>query len=331
MAFSVALPNFSKGEIAPALYGRIDTNQYGAALKKARNFIVQKYGGVTFRPGTRLVQKVDNSDQATRLIPFQVSIDQAYALVFQQGKMRPAALGGFVLEANTKITGATKAVQCALTVPFHGYAVGDRVHLMGIVGMVELNGRFAQVVSVPDGNTITIDVDSRTFGTFVSSDGALNAAPPPAPPPAPVIPAPQPEPDPPVVGGGGGNYCVAAHTWVKTPGGEVQARDLKAGDMVRTQHEETMRWGNFRVDAIEFVEEDVLVATIDDIGRGVRGVRLTATPDHRVHTGKRWNTMRELGGVSAGRTMVAKITVDEAHTYISNGLLSHNIKQQEAL
>lgn len=205
MAYEVPLPNFSKGEIAPSLYGRIDTNQYSAGLKKCFNFIVQRYGGVTFRSGTRIVGKVDDPTKPVRLIPFQFSIDQAYALLFQQGSMRPMANGGFVLEQNTKIVGATKAAQCVLNVVYHGLSVGDRVYLDGIAGMVELNGRFAKVVAVPDADHVTIDVDSTGFGTFVSSTGTANVAPPPAPPAPPVVPPVVPDPAPPATGGGGGN------------------------------------------------------------------------------------------------------------------------------
>lgn len=200
----VALPNFSKGEIAPDLYGRIDTPQYAAGLKRARNWIVQKYGGVTFRSGTRLVGKVDDPTKPVRLFPFQFSIDQSYVLTMQQGIMRPVALGGFVVEQNTKITGITKAANALLTVPFHGYAIGDRIFFSGIEGMTELNGQFAKVVTVPNADSFTIDIDTTGYSTFVSSDGTLNVGPPPAPPAPPVVPPVVPPPEPPGVGGGGG-------------------------------------------------------------------------------------------------------------------------------
>lgn len=200
----IALPNFSKGEIAPDLYGRIDTPQYAAGLKLARNWIVQKYGGVTFRSGTRLVGKVDDPTKPVRLVSFQFSISQSYVLVMQQGIMRPAALGGFVIEQNTKITAITKAANALLTVPFHGYAVGDRVFFSGIEGMTEMNGQFGTVVTVPNADQVTVDIDSTGYSTFTSSDGTLNAAPPPAPPAPPVVPPVVPPPEPPGVGGGGG-------------------------------------------------------------------------------------------------------------------------------
>lgn len=200
----LALPNFSKGEIAPDLYGRIDTSQYSASLKLARNFVIQKYGGVTFRPGTRLVGKVDDPDVATRLIPFQFSIDQSYVMVMGQGQMRPAALGGFVIEQNTKIIAVTKGVTTLIQSPYHGYSPGDRVFFFGVSGMAELNNRFGKVLTVPSSDMFTVDIDSTGFADFNSSDGVVNAAPPAPPPVPPVVPPPYVPPDPPGVGGGGG-------------------------------------------------------------------------------------------------------------------------------
>lgn len=198
------LPNFSKGEIAPDLYGRIDTGQYSSALKTARNWIVQKYGGISFRPGTRVVGKWDDPDEPLRFVPFQFSIDQAYVLAMGQGLMRPLANGGYVIEQDTQITGITLGYPTALEIPFHGYSAGDRLYLAGIEGTTELNGRFVEVLTVPDADTITIDLDSTNFGAFVSSDGTLNAGPPPAPPAPPVVPPVVVPPSEPDVGGGGG-------------------------------------------------------------------------------------------------------------------------------
>lgn len=200
----IALPNFSKGEIAPDLYGRIDTAQYSAGLKVARNFIVQKYGGVTFRSGTRMVGKIDDPTEPVRLISFQFSINQSYVMVMGQGLMRPVALGGFVIEQNTKITGVTKGATTLLEIPFHGYEVGDRVYINGVEGMTELNGRFAEVLTVPDDDHVTVDIDSTSFSDFISSDGTENVAPQPAPPAPPVVPPPYVPPELPDVGGGGG-------------------------------------------------------------------------------------------------------------------------------
>jgi hypothetical protein len=200
----VALPNFSKGEIAPVLYGRIDTSQYNAGLKLARNFLVQKYGGVTFRPGTRFVGKVDDPAAPLRFVPFQFSISQSYVLTMQQGIMRPVALGGYVVEQNTKITAITKGATTLVQSPYHGYAEGDRIFFSGIEGMTELNNLTATVLAVPSLDTYRVDIDSTTFSNFISSNGTVNSAPPAPPPAPPVVPPVVPPPPPPDVGGGGG-------------------------------------------------------------------------------------------------------------------------------
>ena len=103
MAFRAAKPNFSKGELADDLLGRFDVDAYQAGLKRARNVIIMKYGGITKRPGTRLVAEVHDASAPVRLVPFQFSIDQAYVLEMGQYYMRPAALGGIVLDGDDHV------------------------------------------------------------------------------------------------------------------------------------------------------------------------------------------------------------------------------------
>lgn len=71
--------NFSAGELAPTLYTRTDIQQYGNGAKTLRNVIPLVEGGVRKRPGTFHMGIVPN---AVRLIPFIVSSDQSYMLVF---------------------------------------------------------------------------------------------------------------------------------------------------------------------------------------------------------------------------------------------------------
>lgn len=194
----IPFTNFTKGEIAPELRSRIDTNQYGAAAKKVRNFIIQRYGGLAFRPGFRLVGEVDNVLFNNRYIPFQFNIEQAYIMALDHQGMRLLANGGFVVEDNLQITAITKAANAQVTAAFHAYAVGDRIFFNGISGMVELNGRYARVVSVIDADNFTIDIDTTNFTTFVSSTGIVRTAAPtaepaPAPPPEPTAEPPPPE------------------------------------------------------------------------------------------------------------------------------------------
>lgn len=134
MTFRASQPNFSKGELAPQLYGRFDADAYSSALKKARNVLILKYGGLTKRPGTRLVGEVLDDSADNRLIPFQFSLEQTYAIELGQGYLSPCALGGRVIETELAITGVSSASQAVITAAYHGYAVGNLVALSGISG-----------------------------------------------------------------------------------------------------------------------------------------------------------------------------------------------------
>lgn len=205
MAYRAALLNFSKGEISPELESRFDLPAYQAAARRARNVKIKRTGGLAKRMGTRFV--IEAKDPNARLVPFQFSDEQAYALEMGQGYMRPLALGGAVLEEGLKITAITKAANAQVTAAFHGYSVGDLVYFESIEGMVEINNRFSTVLTVPTDNTFTVGIDSTNFSTFVSDTGTVNPGPPPALPADPVVPpvlVPPPEPE--VGSGSTGGY-----------------------------------------------------------------------------------------------------------------------------
>jgi hypothetical protein len=60
---SAVLRSFAGGELAPALAARADLAKYAMGLRTCRNFVVQRHGGVTTRPGTKYVATCA-SDQA---------------------------------------------------------------------------------------------------------------------------------------------------------------------------------------------------------------------------------------------------------------------------
>lgn len=313
--------NFSKGEIAEELVARIDVAAYSTALRRAENVIILKYGGVTKRPGTRLVAEV-YADEGVRLMPFQFSLQQTYALEMGQGYMRPAANGGLVLEELLTVTGVTLGSTTIIEAAYHAYDVGDQVYFDGVEGTTELNGRIGRVLSAPDGDHFEVDINSTNFTPFTGDDGGITrSGTPPPPPPPPPVPPPSPTPTPPPTGGGGGGgeYCIADDTMVLLADGtETQARFLKVGTMVRTRHHKTLAWGDYPVAAITFAWEPVYKA--DGFPR--------ATPSHRFWIDGAWKTMREIGEPD-GKAWVAKITVKRARTYVSAGVLSHNLKQNQ--
>lgn len=189
------ITNFSRGEFGPQLYGRVDIPQYNAGAKELTNFIIQRYGGVAFRPGFRFVGEVDSANDEFKFIPFQQSIEQAYVLGFAgNGFFTPLADGGIIADEDLKITAITKAASAKITAANHSLNVTDRIYIDGIVGMTQMNGRHTYVLGVVDANNFTVPIDSTGFSTFVSSSGIVRAAPPPPPPttPPPVSSTPQP-------------------------------------------------------------------------------------------------------------------------------------------
>lgn len=206
MAYRLAQPSFSKGEIAPDLYGRFDVDAYAQSLRLARNVVILKYGGVTKRPGTRLVAEVHDATQPVRLVPFKFSIEQAYALELGQGYMRVAAAGGLVLNEELAITGITNEAQARVTAAYHGYSAGQSVFLAGIDGDLgeELNFRFFSVAAVIDENNFRISISTIGKPAFTGAAGGITRSVGPDPDPvAPVVPPPVEPPPPPQTGGGG--------------------------------------------------------------------------------------------------------------------------------
>lgn len=200
----LAITNFSKGEFGPELYGRVDIPQYSAGVKTGRNFLIQRYGGMMFRPGFRFAGEVDDPAGLYRLTAFQYSIDQAYIQLHGDSQTRFLAEGGFVIEDDLKIEDATYGATTTFHVPFHGYAVGERAWING-TNVSGLNNRFATVIAVPDADHVTLDIDSTGFPALTTSTGIVRSgapAPPPAPEPAPPAP-PAPDPAPITTDNGG--------------------------------------------------------------------------------------------------------------------------------
>ena len=204
MPLRVGSANFTKGELAEDLVGRIDVSAYSTALRTARNVTILKYGGVTKRPGTRLVAEVYDATQPVRLLPFQFSLSQTYVMELGQGYMRLAANGAMLIEDRLTITSIAKGATTRVAAAYHDYQIGDQVYFQGIAGMVEINGRIGRVIAVPDDGHFVVNIDSSRFSPFSGDSGGTVRPGPPAPlPEPPPVPDPVPEPEPPPVAGGG--------------------------------------------------------------------------------------------------------------------------------
>jgi hypothetical protein len=138
-------------------------------------------------------------------------------------------------------------------------------------------------------------------------------------------------------GGGGGGGCPAP--WVPillADGSTREAGVVEPGMQVWTRHEHTNEWGAFPITAVSFDYADCWKIELTN------GNDFVGTSNHRVLTDKGWEEIQKLqsgdklvqpkgfgivlssGPAASGA--VVKITVHDAHTYVSSGFVSHNIK-----
>lgn len=170
--------SFAGGEIAPALYARVDQVKYTTGLRTCRNFFVMRHGGVSNRPGTSFVCEVKDSSKHVRLIEFVFNDSQTYVLEFGDQYMRVIKNGAQVTLTPQNISAITNANPCVVTYAGSDtYANGDEVVISGITGAIGafLNGRNFKVANVNTGaNTFSLTymdgtaVNSTLFGSYTS-------------------------------------------------------------------------------------------------------------------------------------------------------------------
>ena len=170
---AVQLTNFTGGELSPRLDGRTDLTKYSSGCSTLENLVVYPHGSAARRPGSTFIAEVADSDNKTRLIPFEFSTTQTYMLEFSNLKMRVYKDKGAVLEGDKTITGITQANPAVVTATSHGYDNGDEVLISGISGMTEVNGkRF--LVADKTTNTFElqdkdgVDINSTSFTAYAS-------------------------------------------------------------------------------------------------------------------------------------------------------------------
>jgi hypothetical protein len=113
-------------------------------------------------------------------------------------------------------------------------------------------------------------------------------------------------------------------------GEQRKAGDLQVGDEVKTQHETTMEWGNFKVTHAEIIPNAKRLSIKLD------GKDFICSLDHKFYKDGAWVDAKDVkvGDVLSDKAVteiaehstgdVVQITVDDAHTYICEGVLSHN-------
>jgi len=160
--------NFTAGELTPKLAGQVDFDKYANGLETLENMTVFPQGGVERRYGSRFVCEVKNSADITRLIPFEFSVTQSYALEFGNQYIRFFKDNGQIVESDKTITGITAANPGVVTASSHGYSNGDHVWINSVVGMTEVNGR-RFVVANKTTHTFDIVIDTSGYTAYASA------------------------------------------------------------------------------------------------------------------------------------------------------------------
>ena len=113
-------------------------------------------------------------------------------------------------------------------------------------------------------------------------------------------------------------------------GTQKKAGDLKVGDLIKTNHEETLELGEYKVEYVNILENVEKIKLIFD--ESVIICSLT----HKFYVDDSWKEAKDMviGDEVSGKKLlsienvedgdVVHITVEDAHTYICEGLLSHN-------
>lgn len=182
----------------------------------------------------------------------------------------------------------------------------------------------------------------QSYNTLVET-GEIQVAPPPAVTPvAEVYVAPTPaETTTPATSGGsgdrfGGGGCPAPEMKILLDDrSEIFAGDIKPGMLVWTRHEITNEMGAYTVAKVEFMHDQRWIVKFAD------GREFIGTYNHRMLTPAGWMqidnmtenqvVLGEPNGVVVSSTPldfgpVVKIMIDDAHTYICQGLFNHNVK-----
>jgi len=125
--------------------------------------------------------------------------------------------------------------------------------------------------------------------------------------------------------------CPAPWTAVRlSDGTDIEAGNLIVGMEVWTQHEETMGWGSYPVEHVEIVSDsDRCLVRFDDS-------EIVCSLTHKFYCNGEWVEAQDVepGMVFSGQKVLALepypsgdvvlITVSDAHTYLTEGVLSHN-------
>lgn len=179
-------PAFSRGEVSPRLFGRVDLAGWMQSLRTLRNGSVTTEGTAMNRQGFGLVgNSVTNTALGSILIPFTFSATQSYVIevsgngtaqVFSQGAPVAIANNVPITAAAFLHAGVHWYIEITTSAP-HGLSQGQNCTISGVVG----TGAFAllnasqTVTSVIDATHFTVNTNAAGLTGTYTSGGVVNA------------------------------------------------------------------------------------------------------------------------------------------------------------
>lgn len=170
---------FPRGCVSPYLFARPEIEDFPYAARTIKNMAVTKEGVLESRGGLRFIDECRSPSTEKKGIPFifSTSTGDTYNLEFGNEYMEVIRAGARVTETAINITGITLQSPCLVTFgSSHGYTAGDHVIISGIVGTIQVHGRYE--VQTPSATTITLydtsgsAIDATAF-TAWSSGGTV--------------------------------------------------------------------------------------------------------------------------------------------------------------
>ena len=140
-------------------------------------------------------------------------------------------------------------------------------------------------------------------------------------------------------GSGGGGGCVDPLVSILLPSGITKfAGEVNVGDIILTVHEITKELGEFKVLSKKIITQPKVIIKFDD------GTEIKVSDTHKfLMSDNNWKQIFDLIGnetvkgleidktikeiIRIGDGEVVMFEIEEAHTYISDGLISHNLKE----
>src|SRR4030042_1260860 len=80
--------NFTSGEVTPLMGAKVDLAKYYTGCALLENMLILPFGGVVKRGGTKYIASAKHHDKTARLVRFEYSSEQAYALEFGEYYIR---------------------------------------------------------------------------------------------------------------------------------------------------------------------------------------------------------------------------------------------------